>query len=162
DLQQAADAHGKEGHTAVLTLEDVQKRREKINEEIKTLEKLPPLKKVLRYRTPVSRPVHSEEWHFECHEGRGTFRDISTTLDAIKRQLHDKGDQLKTQWSVRDVTEPVGSFRLHYVIERQRDVMDSTFNVGPEAHANFGYGLSEWIVEPVSPLRGETLQQTMA
>lgn len=162
DIERTAAAEGKNAKDYVLTLDDIQKRREKISEEIKALEKLPPMQKVLRYRTPVSKPVHSSEWHFECAQGRVSFVDVSTMLEDVRARLHDKGESLKSQWQVRDVTEAVGAFRMHYVIERQRDGLDGMLTLAPEAHASFGYGLSEWIVEPMAPIRGETAAAALA
>jgi hypothetical protein len=162
-LDRTTAEQGKAGQAAVLTLADIQQRRERIAEEIKALEKLPPLKKVLRYRTPVSQPVHSEEWHFECQQGRVSFVDVSALLNDVRQHLRDKGDQLKTQWQVRDVTETIGAFRMHYLIERHRGELDGIFNgVAPEANANYAYGLSEWIIEPMAPLRGEAAEAALA
>src|SRR5437899_9537141 len=56
-----------------LSLDEVQRRREKVLQEIRATEKLPPLKQMLRYRTPVSKPVTTEEYFFECRNGRATF-----------------------------------------------------------------------------------------
>ncbi len=163
DLHQTAAQQGKAGQSAVLTLTDIQKRRERIAAEIKALEKLPPLKKVLRYRTPVSQAIHSEEFHFECRQGRVAYVDVNAMLEDVRRHLRDKGDQLKTTWQVRDVTGAVGPFRMHYVIERQREAMDGVFGgISPEANASFGYGLSEWLIEPVAPFRGETVTDALA
>ena len=162
ELDRNAAAQGKTGQEFVLTMADLQARREKISEEIKALEKLPPLSKVLRYRTPVSRPVHSEEWHFECYQGRVAFVDVSTMLEDVRSRLHDKGEELKTQWHASDVTETIGAFRMHYVLERQRDGVESAFSLAPAGRASFGYGLSEWVIEPMAPVRGETLQAALA
>src|SRR5436190_11210471 len=41
---------------AELSLEDVRRRREKLLQEVRAMEKLPPLKQMLHYRTPVSKP----------------------------------------------------------------------------------------------------------
>ena len=51
------------------SLEDLRKRRLRLDEEIRALEKQPSAKKVLRYRTPVSHPVQTDEIHFECCAG---------------------------------------------------------------------------------------------
>src|SRR5262249_36846186 len=103
----------------VLSLADLQKRRERLNQELKELEKQPPLTKTLRYRTPVSQTVHASESHFECKQGRVTFVDLDTMLHIIQRGLRDKEKQLQTQWQIVDETEPVGQYRMRYVIERQ-------------------------------------------
>jgi len=151
------------GQAMVLTLADLQKRRERIKVELVALEKLPPLKKVLRYRTPVSRPVHAEEYHFECKNGRVAFVDVTTMLNDIRRDMKANGERLKNDWQVSDVTGAVGAFRLRYVLERQRDGLDAAFGtMGPATSQNFGYALSKWVVEPVLPQRGEALDTAMA
>jgi hypothetical protein len=162
DLERTAAGQGKTDQVVALSLTEIQKRRERLTQEIRELEKLPPLRKTLHYRTPVSVPVHSEEWHFECRQGRVSFVDIATMLDDVRRDMQEKSKLLKTQWHVADVTEAVGAFRLQYILERRRDTLDAAFgSVPPEANANFGYGLSEYIVEPVEPIRGESLAEAM-
>jgi hypothetical protein len=162
ELQRTAAERGKVGEATVVTLADIQQRRERIAEEIKALEKLPPLKKVLRYRTPVSKVVSSEEFNFECQQGRVSFVDVKRLTDEVHRHFRDKEEELKTQWQVRDVTETIGAFRMHYLIERQRSMTDSVFGaVTPEARSSFGYGLSEWIIEPMAPFRGESIDEAL-
>ena len=81
-------------------------------------------RQTLRYRTPISKPVQSEEWMFECRAGRVTLIDIGTLLDEAVRGMRAKSDQLRDRWEVRDVTAPVGPYRLRYVIERERGATD--------------------------------------
>lgn len=141
-----------------LSLSEIQQRSEKLAKEIADIEKLPPLKQTLRYRTPVSRPVHSEELLFECKAGRVTFIDIGTLLLDIKRGLDDKSKLLQSRWQVTDTTVPIGAFRLRYVLERERGLLDSTVEgINPENGGNFRYSLSEWELEPVAFERGEPL-----
>ncbi len=162
-LSGVAAGQSRAGGSLALTLGDIQKRREKLKEELKAMEKLPPLKKVLRYRTPVSKPIHAEEFHFECKNGRVAFVDVNAMVADIVRDLKENGEQLKTQWEVTAVTGAVGPFRLRYTIERSRGGLDNAFaGVSPQANANFGYGLSAWIVEPIAPVRGEGLDGAFA
>jgi hypothetical protein len=62
--------------SAALSLEEIKKRYTKLSEEIIAVRKLPPAKKALTYRTPISRPVQAEEIIFECQNGRVAFIDI--------------------------------------------------------------------------------------
>jgi hypothetical protein len=143
-------------------LADLRQRRAQLDAELRGLEQALPAKRELRYRTPVSRPVHAEEMHFECKNGRVAFVDIGAFVDEIRSGLEEKSRLLRTNWQVRDVTRPVGAFRLVYTIERERDALTSLTSGGvPDAEANFRYGLSQWVVEPIAPQRGETLETAL-
>src|SRR5205085_11259057 len=111
--------------TAALSLAELRERGQRLAADIQALQKLPPLRKVLRYRTPVSRPVHTEELLFECRGGRVTFVDIAALLAEVRRGLEDKAQLLRSQWQVEATAGPVGPFRLHYAVERERDLLDS-------------------------------------
>jgi hypothetical protein len=64
---------------------------------------------------------------------------------------------------VQDVTRPVGPFRLRYVVERERDVVESLTAGGePGRGRGFAYGLTAWEVEPVAAQRGEALSAALA
>jgi hypothetical protein len=163
DLLQAKANKDQAKNKMTFTLAELETRRERLNQEMKDLEKLPPLKKTLRYRTPVSQTVHASESHFECRDGRVTFVDLDTMLQQIKACLRDKEKQLQTQWQVPDVTEPIGPFQMRYVIARGRSNLDAAFeNATPAAFSSFSYGLSEWHVEPIDRTRGETAQAALA
>ncbi len=147
----------------VISLAEVQQRRQLLLEEIQTLEKLPPLNKTLRYHSPVSRPVDSEELFFECRQGRVTLIDIGALVAEIRRGMEEKSDLLRTRWQVTEVTRPVGAFRLRYTFEREPSTLEALGgSAAPGTDANFRYGLSEWEVEPMTPLRGETQAEALA
>jgi hypothetical protein len=152
---------GKEpGERTALTVEEVRQRCRRLTEQIQELEKLPPVKQTLRYQTPVSRPVKSEELFFECQGGRVTFIDIAALLAQVTRGLEEKTNQLRTQWEVSDVAGPVGAFQLHYTVQRQRGLLDGA-GLGPNAHGSFQAGLSGWQLEPLPGPRGETEAQAL-
>jgi hypothetical protein len=149
--------------TTALSLGELRQRSRQLAEEIKAFEKLPPATRTLRYRTPVSRPVQSEELLFECRGGRVTFIDIGALLGEVKQGLEDKGKLLRSQWLVSDVAGPVGAFRLRYTIERERGMLDNLGSAGlPEANGGFRYGLTAWQVEPMVLNRGETADAALA
>src|SRR5262245_1674440 len=151
--------HTRTAQTAALSLGELRQRSRQLAEEIKALDKLPPATKTLRYRTPVSRPVQSEELLFECRGGRVAFIDIAALLAEVKQGLEDRGKLLRTQWLVRDVAGPVGAFRLHYTVERERGTLDNLGGAGlPEASGGFRYGLTSWQVEPIALNRGEAVE----
>ena len=76
--------------------------------------------------------------------------------------MQAKGEQLRSTWEVEDDTGPVGAFRLHYAIARQRGLLDAVVgSTAPDARADFSYGLAGWVAVPVRPDRGETLEAAL-
>src|SRR4051812_20995555 len=127
------------------------------------MEKTPTPTKVLRYHTPVSRPVGTDEVFFECRMGRVTFIDLAAFRHEMEGGVKDKVDQLKAQWEVTAHTSPVGAFRMQYVIGRNRDYADSFAPGGsPPRNASFSYGLAGWVLEPIADNRGESLEAALA
>jgi hypothetical protein len=147
----------------VLSAADLRDRQKHLRDELQAMEKLPPLKKTLRYRTPVSHPVQAEELLFECCQGRVSFVDVATMLGEIKDGLEEKGKVLRNTWQVSDLTRPAGAFRLRYTIERQRDTLSTAFALNsPSGRTEFNYFLSEWVAEPVAAVRGEEVGIALA
>jgi hypothetical protein len=162
-LDETATAQARASETVALSLAELKRRQQKLLDDIRALEQLPPVQHVLRYQTPVSRPVHTEEFMFECREGRVSFIDLAALQAEVRRELDEKGPLLKTRWQVSDVTHAVGPFRLRYTLERERGLMEAVIpGSAPEAGSGFRYGLSEWVVEPLSPVRGEPLARALA
>src|SRR5262249_6410014 len=62
-LDRTVDNAHNSAKSAVLSLTELRERRQKLEDELQGLEKLPPLTKILRYRTPISRPVEADEFH---------------------------------------------------------------------------------------------------
>jgi hypothetical protein len=117
----------------------------------------------LRYGTPISRPVQAEEVMFECHRGKVTVIDINGFMAEVKQGMNEKGRQLRTRWQVEDVAGPIGAFRLRYTVERLRSTTDNlTGGDSPTDRGGYSYGLSGWVVEPITANRGETLQDALA
>jgi hypothetical protein len=160
-LSQEASLQDRTGKAADLSLAEARARTKKLQDEIVALEKLPPVKKTLRYRTPVSKPVEGDEILFECRQQRVTFIDIAALLAEMRRSMDDHTQELRQRWQVSDRVGPVGAYRLLYVLERERGSMDALGGL-PDANASFRYGLSGWELEPISPFRGETLEAALA
>jgi hypothetical protein len=154
-LEEAGRRHGQGEQAAVLSLEELRRRTRQLCEEIDQLRQGPPLKKTLRYRTPVSRPVQSEEWMFECRGGRVTLVDIGTLLEDARHSLREKLEQLRTRYQLTDVTPPAGPFRLRYTVERAQMLFDTGGAAGMAPGA-MRCSLTAWEVEPVRDDRGET------
>jgi hypothetical protein len=146
----------------VLSLEQLRERQQRLVEQIRALENLPPLTHQLRYHVPVSRPVDADEFFFECRDGRVTFIDIYSMMKEIRDGIQEKARALRSQWQLTDVTAPVGPFRLRYTLEREHGMMDTlAAGLGPAENEAFQAGLSEWVVEPLDPLRGEDVRQAL-
>src|SRR5262249_9014002 len=153
-LDTAVAQYVQNSQRTVLSSAELRERCRQLAEEIRVLKEQPIAKQIVRYRTPVSQPVHSEELLFECFRGRVACMDMAALLAEGKRGLEDKGKLLRTRWQVEDITPPVGAFRLHYIVERNRELMDSLGGeVPPAPMGNYRYGLSEWRVESVAPTR---------
>lgn len=161
-LERAALEREQDRRGVELSLAELRQRRQKLAEEIRAVEKLPPLKQVLRYRTPVSRLVESEEIFFECQRGRVAFIDIATLLADVRRSARARAEDLNHQWQVSAQTASVGTFRLRYTLERERGLIDAMIDTSPEARADFRYGLSSWVVEPLTWERGEDVTDALA
>ena len=127
--------------------------------ELEALKKVPRATKKLRYNTPISAPV-TEEAMFECKHGRVTLLDRSALEKMAERDARGKIDQLRHQWEVRDVTASVGAFRLRYVIERERTMLDGPGGGSPVT-GDFRAGITSWEAEPVIDDRGETVEQAL-
>jgi hypothetical protein len=149
---------GSKVQRASLSVEQVRQRAKKLLDEIKTIETAPSNKKQLKYHAPLSRAVRSEELFFECKSGRVTFIDLPSFMQDYKLSLEEISNELKTAWTVERTTAPVGPYRLRYVVERERSALDA----GPTpTSGSFRYGLSAWEVEPITPERGEALEQAI-
>ncbi|MFO0928991.1 MAG: hypothetical protein U0736_18550 [Gemmataceae bacterium] len=146
---------------SAATLANLRTRSKKLMDDIAELKKLPPARKELRYRTPVSAPVQTEEVMFECRHGRVALIDTGTMLDEIRRESRSRAEGLKTQWQVTATTQPVGAFRLRYTIERQKELTDGPPGSAPIDGA-FRYGLATWEVEPIQADRGEPADRALA
>src|SRR5262249_7282990 len=125
DLQRQASAREAAAQTqthqgAVLSLEEVRERCRRLAEEARTPEQAAQPRRALRYRTPVSRPVQSEELFFECRGGRVTFIDLAPMLTEVRRGMDDIGKQLRTLPQVTGTAGPAGAFRLRYTVDRER------------------------------------------
>ncbi|HZT83488.1 MAG TPA: hypothetical protein VFA26_24875 [Gemmataceae bacterium] len=145
---EAAARRGQAGRAAALSLAELRQRSQKLSEEIKALAQMP-AKKVLRYQTPVSRPVQSEELIFECRAGRITFLDVRALVAEIKEQVQDRREEIRQRGGAAFTVGPVGAFRMRYFLELQRGFAGDVINDG-------------WVAEPIADPRGETIEQAMA
>ena len=74
-------------------------------------------------------------------------------MQEIRTTLEDKVGTLKSQWQVSASTAAAGPFRLRYTVEREKSALEG-LGGGPVG-GTFRYGLSEWVLEPITDQRGE-------
>jgi hypothetical protein len=158
--ERSASDNDKDVQPAVLSLSDLESRVRLVNAEIDGIKKLPSVKRSLRYQTPVSQPLQTEELFFECHGGRITLIDVGAMLEQVRRERDDKAKLLATQWQVEGTTGSVGAFRMHYILERERGPVDAAVG-GPLPDAHFSYSIG-WMAEPINGDRGETGDAALA
>jgi hypothetical protein len=111
----------------------------------------------------VSQPVQAEQFMFECREGRVCFIDLPRLESAVRREITDKSDQLRTRWQLKDVTPVVGAFRLRYTVDREPGFEDTLASgTTPATQGGYRYGMTGWVLEPVELIRGEDLDRALA
>jgi hypothetical protein len=160
---QVADRDKKDVRAAALSNEELQRRLGMFRQAIEKVEAMPAPTKVLRYRTPVSKTVTSEELFFECKGGKVTFVDLAGFLKEIEQVFPEFKDRLRTEFSVDETTSQIGAFRVRYTVERSRSAGEA-YGGGtsrPIEKNYFGYRLGRFVAEPISPNRGETLEQAL-
>ena len=166
DAERAAQAKSSpklEMHTEAVTLAGLDERLRKVRAELDAVNKAPLAKQTLRYRTPLSKPLQTDELLFECRQGRVTLIDVGSLLEEARRRMKEKSELLRHQWEVKDETYSVGAFRLSFVVERERSALEQVTSGGPpDDRTTFHYGISSWQVVPLDPNRGETAEQALA
>jgi hypothetical protein len=160
DAKRQAERGSAAARTAQLSLTELEKRSRALLRDLDTLGKLPRVTKKLRYNTPVSAPLQTDEAMFECLHGRITLVDWGALQAAAMREARTKESLLRDRWEVRDVTVAVGAFRFRYVVERERSAFDGPGRGAPMSN-RFRYGLAAWEAEPVIADRGETVEQAL-
>jgi hypothetical protein len=153
-LEKELQAKGQSVQLASLSLDGLRKRGQEVADQIKKLQALPARTKELKFHAPVSRVVQGDEMYFECRGGKVTYIDMPAFMHEIKENMEGIVDLLRTEYKVSRATGPVGAFRVQYVIERERGLLESS--------TNFRYGLAGWVVEPILAERGETLAAALA
>jgi hypothetical protein len=157
-LEAKGTSRGANVQQGSLSAAEVRARSKKLLEEIKKIEAGPTNMKQLKYHAPLSRAVQGEELMFECKAGRVTFIDLPMFMQEVKGSLDEIANELKTTYRVERQTSTVGAFRLRFAVERERTQLDAP---GTPTTRSYRYGLSEWVVEPITPERGETAEQAL-
>ncbi len=106
--------------TVRLSLEELNRRGKALKDAIAQVEAIGPPRKVLRYHTPVSKTVTSDELFFECKNGRVTYLDLPGLMRDIEERMKERETNSRDRFSVEDVTQPSGAFRARYTIVRRK------------------------------------------
>ena len=131
---------------AYLSLNEIRARSKRVVEEIEALRKAPPSTKMLRYRTPVSHPLKTEELEFECRGGRITFIDKAGFEEEFRSAMLSEGGRiLQESGHYSYVSQTIGAFRMRFRMDKNA--------LADEIH---------YELEPLSSVRGETLEQALA
>lgn len=145
-----------------IHLPQLRQRAQALTKQMQELSQSPIVRKELRYQTPVSEVVQSEELQFECRARRVSFLDVEAFLREIRRAMKDQEQELRVRWEITNRTAPQGAFRLRYVIARERDLLDSVAETkSPDRDSSFSYGLVAWYAEPIARERGESAAEAL-
>jgi hypothetical protein len=144
DKKKAAEGAG-------LSLAALEQRRQKLQQEVLAVEKLPPQKKVLRYRTPVSEVVKTDEFFFECKDGRITFIDIGSLKAMAEMEIKSRVEELRSSGSIEGTTTSEGAFRIRYSLQ----VIGGLEGLRADVRSTLA-------VEPMLLTRGENADQALA
>ncbi len=157
EIENAATNKLKIAKTATLSMADLSERSRKLTAEIETLRKLPVQKQILRYRTPVSQPV-TQELICECLQGRVTVIDRAGLEEQAARDVRARIDELRNSFEIRGVTTPSGAFRLRFVVERSKELLEGKGPAAtPLAGSKFSARMTQGMFEPVQAERGDSI-----
>ena len=147
-------------HSVSATLDEIRSRTAKVLAEAERMKKLPPMRKTLRYHTPVSAEVQTEEVMFECKQGRVTLIDTQALVNRARAQAEQRSGELKSSWEFKGQTPAVGAYRIRFTVSRERSALDGPS--GQPLGDGFRYGLSAWELMPVIMDRGEPSARALA
>lgn len=142
--------------------DDLLKKSTSLENEINLIKNKKGPNTLIKYQTPVSRALQTEEMIFECKNGKIIAADIGAMMEEISDRMQELGEKLRTQWEVEETTQPHGPFKLKYTLERERTAIElANPNLPPNERSNFRFGLTGWVLVPLDKDRGETLEEAL-
>jgi hypothetical protein len=84
--------------------------------------------------------------------------DSASLLLKAQAEARERIRELESVWEFSGTTQPVGAFRMRYVVEREREAFDG--RTAPSG-TSFRYGFSRWELVPEQAQRGESLEQAL-
>jgi hypothetical protein len=138
-----AEKKDKQSRKVTLSVEELRRRSQAVLAELEALRKLPPLKKQLKYHTPVSAELQTQQVMFECKAGHVTFVDFEKLTKLSEMGAREQISERRGGRLITGSTSAVGPFRMQYEYELVAGAI------------NGGYR-STLIVVPIDQTRGET------
>jgi len=157
-LRQSVEAVLQQAQAAEKHLQALQVQQACLEQQLQKETASPSVARPLRYQAPVAAEVQTQEVMFECHSERVTPIDIASLLLKAQADARERISELETAWEFTGLTQPVGAFRLRYVVERQREMFDTR---ATPSGRSFRYGFSRWQLVPEQLRRGETLAEAL-
>ncbi len=129
----------------------------KLQKDLESLGQAPKSKtKPLLSKTPVAKPSHAEEFHFEVRRNRVAFVNLERLLELAQNDMRDKFRQAPSDPEIVAQVGPVGSFSLKYVFARSPlETLDDAFS-----SRRIPYHLQGWEIVPTFDIRGEDYRTT--
>jgi hypothetical protein len=131
--------------------------RDKLAKDVSTLRQLPrPKLTTILGKSPVAKPVSSEESHFELRRGRVSFIDIEGLMALVKADAQVRIRMSDRVPVISSQVGPIGSFSLAY--ELAKALPNSVEELLQRKSIRFD--LRAWEVIATSENRGETYEAT--
>jgi hypothetical protein len=132
-------------------------QRDLLAKEVTALRRVPgPKMKTILGKSPVAKPVSSDEFHFELRRGRVSFINLDGLLALVKSDAQVRIRMSDRVPVISSQVGPVGSFSLAY--ELGKAIPNSIEELLERKSIRFD--LRAWEIIPESENRGETLEAT--
>lgn len=117
-----------------------------------------PAPRELVWRSPLSRPVESEEIHFEIRGGRVAFVDLAGLMERARGKSKSMEAALRERGRATTEVGPVGSYRLRFTMAREDMPFTQSLLYGS---GSFRARMVEWEILPTADLRGEPIETAL-
>ena len=109
--------------------------------------------------TPLSKPVHGKELHFQLRGDRLTFIPLDRLLQLFREDAKQKKSRLREQSRLTETVGPAGGFRMRYTLYRHALRLGNQVVTVP---TGFMVRLHRWELLPVSSALGEPVADALA
>jgi hypothetical protein len=114
---------------------------------------------VENYPTPMSKPVDSNEAHFQLSGGRLAFVPMQDLLEEFKIDARGKAENLRSLPELTETIGPIAGFRISYTLERRQVALENSRRTGV---VGTYAALKSLSVIPVDSRMGEPLDRALA
>jgi hypothetical protein len=105
--------------------------------------------------TPMAKTVFGRELHFQLRGGRLVHVPWDQLVEMLRDEAPQKMWRLKDQSEMTETLGPVGGFLMRYTLVRKQHAVQTKAGVAVQQ----GVELDHFVLEPVSPQIGETLDE---